>query len=216
MTDYSIARENMIESQVRPNGITDHRIIAALAGLAREDFVPESRRPVAYVDEDVELIPGRYLVEAMAFARLVQLAEIKPGDRVLHIGAGSGYGSAVLSQLAGSVTALECDSGLAAQARANLADRGNLAVVEGPLQEGWKAAAPYDVILIEGRAGEVPQAVQAQLANGGRLAAVVGDRPVAKAQLLTVHGDATAVRSAFDASVAMLPGLEAKRPAFVF
>ena len=113
MTDYSAARENMIESQVRPNGITDHRIIAAMEGLAREAFVPELRKAVAYVDEDVQLTPSgelgpaRYLIEAMAFARLVQLAAIKPADKVLHVGAASGYGSAVLAKLAAQVVAVE-------------------------------------------------------------------------------------------------------------
>ena len=135
MTDHAIARENMIESQVRPNGITDHRIIAAMSGLARENFVPESRQSIAYVDEDIELAPGRYLIEAMAFAKMLQLAEIKAGDRVLHVGAASGYGSAVLSELAVSVVALECDSALAGQCRANTDSCGNVTVAVAEISE---------------------------------------------------------------------------------
>jgi protein-L-isoaspartate(D-aspartate) O-methyltransferase len=222
MTDYTLARENMIESQVRPNGITDHRIIDAMAGLAREAFVPDSRRPVAYVDEDIPLTDGaggeprRFLVEAMAFARLVQLAEIKAEDKVLHVGAASGYGTAVLARMAGQVVAVESDGGLASQARERLAGSGNVTVVEGPLGEGCKAEAPYDVILIEGRVGEIPQALIAQLGDGGRLVTVVGEGDVGKAEVLTRSGGSVAVRQAFDASIAPLPGFARRRPAFVF
>lgn len=216
MTDYRIARENMIESQVRPNGITDHRIIDAMAGLAREDFVPAQRKSIAYVDEDIELVPGRYLIEAMAFAKLVQLAEIKPGDSVLHVGAASGYGTAVLAKLANRVVALESDAGLCGLLRHRVADLGNVKVVEGPLDAGAASDGPFDVIVVEGRAGEIPQKLLGQLANDGRLVAVTGEQDVGKAQVWTSHGGSVAVRAAFDASVAALPGLAKKRPAFVF
>ena len=216
MTDYALARDNMIESQVRPNGVTDHRIIDSMAGIAREDFVPEQRRSVAYVDEDVEIAPGRFLIEAMAFAKLLQLAEIRPTDRVLHIGAGTGYGSAVIAPLAGSVTALECDSGLAGKARSNLVAYPAVVVAEGALEAGWPAAAPYDVIIIEGRVGEVPQALLQQLADNGRLVAVAGEGDVSKAMIWTAQGGGFAKRPAFDASVSPLPGFARKRPAFVF
>ncbi len=134
MIDFAAARTNMIESQVRPNGITDRRIIAAMEGLAREEFVPADRRAVAYVDEDVPLAAShgrRYLIEAMAFARLLQHAAVKPTDRVLTIGAGTGYGAAVLAQLSQSVTALESDPALAAEARRNLAGTPGVKLVEG-------------------------------------------------------------------------------------
>lgn len=222
MTDFAAARLNMIESQVRPNGITDHRIIAAMAGLAREDFVPASRRAVAYMDGDVALGEtgqgrnGRYLIEAMAFARLVHLAAIRPSDRILHVGAATGYGSAVLAQIGVSVTALECDADLAGRARTNLAGAAGVSVVEGALAEGWTQGAPYDVIVVEGRIPEVPASLLGQLADGGRLVAVVGEGEVAKAQLVTVSGASAAMRNAFDASVAALPGFTRKKPAFVF
>lgn len=222
MTDFSAARVNMIESQVRPNGITDHRIIAAMAALAREDFVPASRRAVAYMDGDVPLSEtgqgrsGRYLIEAMAFARLVHLAAIRAEDRILHIGAATGYGSAVLARLGAAVVALESDAGLVAQARQRLAGLGHVTVAEGALADGWKQGAPFDVILVEGRIAEVPAALLAQLADGGRLVAVVGETEVAKAQVITVSGKTAAVRSAFDATVAALPGFAKKKAAFVF
>ena len=222
MTDYAAARENMIESQVRPNGITDHRIIAAMAGLAREDFVPEERKAVAYMDADVllsEAGPGgtaRYLIEAMAFARLVHLAVIRPTDKILHVGAATGYGSAVLIQLGDRVVALESDAELAGRARKNLAGEPKVKLVEGRLAEGSKADGPFDVIMVEGRVGEIPAGLLAQLADGGRLVAVVGEGDVAKAHVWTRSGAASAVRTAFDASIAALPGFARKVPAFVF
>jgi protein-L-isoaspartate(D-aspartate) O-methyltransferase len=185
--------------------------------LSREDFVPDACRAVAYMDEDVPLgVPGRYLMEAMAFARLVQLAEVKPGDKVLCVGAGSGYGAAVLARLAQAVVAVEADARLAARARENLKNLGQVKVVEGRHAAGSPADAPFDVIVIEGRAGEVPQALLDQLAPGGRLVAVVGETDVARMRVYARGTGGLTMREAFDASVSALPGLEKKRPAFVF
>ncbi len=216
MTDFNIARANMVESQVRPNGITDPRIIAAMAAIPRENFVPAARRDIAYVDDDLEIAPGRYLTEPMVFARLVQLAEIKPRDKVLHVGAATGYGTAVLARMAARVVALESDATLAAMARNNLAGESGVSIAEGPLAAGCKAEAPFDVIVIEGRVAEVPEALFAQLADGGRLVAVVGDGEAAKAGIWTVKGKARGLRTAFDAASPALPGFAKKQPAFVF
>jgi protein-L-isoaspartate(D-aspartate) O-methyltransferase len=222
MTDYTAARINMVESQVRPNGITDRRIIAAVEQIPRELFVPESRRAVAYMDEDVPLDPAdtaagpRALIEVMAFARMLQHAMIKPTDKVLVVGAGTGYGAAVIATLAEHTVALECDVGLAAAARRNLAGSANVMVVEGPLESGFAAGEPYDVIIAEGRIEEVPQAWLGQLADDGRLIAVVGEADMAQACIYSKSGTATAVRKVFDASVTALPGLKKKKPAFVF
>lgn len=216
MTNFALARENMIESQVRPNGVTDHRIIDSMSRIAREHFVPESRRPIAYVDEDIEIAPGRYLIEAMAFAKMLQLAEIRPTETVLHVGAGTGYGSAVLSGLAARVVALESDAGLAALARANLASYKTVEIVDGALDQGWASAAPYGAIVVEGRIGEAPRQLLAQLGPDGRLVAVVGDGDVSKATIWTAHGGVIMMRAAFDASVAALPGFARKTPAFAF
>ncbi len=222
MTDYAAARLNMIESQVRPNGITDRRIIAALEQIAREDFVPESRRPVAYVDEDVPLTSShsasgpRCLIEVMAFARMLQQAMVKPADKVLVVGAATGYGAAVLSALGSQVVAVECDPALAAEARKNLSHLANVKVIEGKLEAGAKTDSPFDVIIVEGRVAEVPQTLISQLGEGGRLVAVVGEAEMARANVYTVSGTAVAVRGVFDASVAALPGFEKKKPAFVF
>ena len=222
MTDFRLARENMVESQVRPNGITDRRIIDAMASIKREDFMPAGQRELAYVDDDVEIAPGsdgqppRSMIEPMALARLVQLAAIKATDKVLHIGAATGYGTAVIAQLASKVRALESDTRLTAALRHNLAPYHNVEVVEGPLTTGHASGAPYDIIFIEGRVGEVPEMLFSQLAEGGRLVAVAGEADMAKASLWTVSGQSQSRRAAFDASVAMLPGFAKRRPAFVF
>ena len=222
MTDYAAARTNMIESQVRPNGITDRRIIAAMEAIAREDFVPESRKAVAYVDEDVLLVPAagaaapRYLIEAMAFARMLQQAAVKPSEKVLVVGAASGYGAAVIAALAAKVVALESDAGLVAQARVNLRHFTNVKLIEGTLEAGVRSEAPFDVIVLEGRVANVPQTLLDQLGDGGRLIGVVGETEMAKACVYTSTGGAIATRDIFDASVAALPGFVKKRPAFVF
>lgn len=222
MTDLDAARLNMVESQVRPNGITDRRIIAAMEQVRREDFVPERMRALAYMDEDVPLEPEssgldrRALIEAMAFARLLQHAAIKPSDRVLLVGAGTGYGAAVVSQIAADVVALECDPGLVRTAKRLLSAVANVQVAEGSLAAGFEVGKPYDVIVFEGRAEEVPESLLEQLAEGGRLAAVVGEADLAKGKIYTRSGKALAMRDVFDASVTALPGLRKKKPAFVF
>ncbi len=222
MTDFTAARLNMVESQVRPNGITDRRIIAAIESVPRENYVPESRRPLAYMDEDVTLDASdrsagrRALIEVMAFARMLQQAAIKPTDKVLVVGAETGYGAAVISQIADKVVALECDAGLFALAKANLAGRANVTLVQGPLAAGVAADQPYNVILLEGRAEEVPQALIDQLADDGRLVAVVGERETSQACVYSRAGASVAVRQAFDASVTALPGMKKLKPAFVF
>lgn len=217
MSEFAVARENMIESQVRPNGITDRRITLAMSRLPREEFVPASCRAVAYMDEDVPLgVAGRYLVEPMALARLVQLAEVKPGDKVLCVGAATGYGAAVLAELASQVVALEQEPQLAEVARKNLQGHSTVKVIEGQLAAGCPSEAPFDVIVIEGRVQDVPEGFLQQLAPGGRLVAIVGETDMARSRVYTSTVKGLAVRDAFDASVAALPGFEKKRPAFVF
>jgi protein-L-isoaspartate(D-aspartate) O-methyltransferase len=216
MTNFAAARHNMVESQVRPNGITDHRIIDAMAQVKREDFVPAGRKTIAYLDEDVQLKEGRFLIEPMAFARMIHLALIKPTDRVLVVGAGTGYGAKVISMLAKSVVALESDSELAGLAREFLAGATNVEVVEGSLAAGHAAGAPYDVIIVEGRIAAVPESLFAQLANEGRIVAAVGNTDVSKMQIATLTDGHRSSRSAFDVSIASLPGFVIEKAAFVF
>ena len=211
----------MVESQVRPNGITDHRIIDAMAQVRREDFVPASHKDIAYLDEDVLIKAdargeARYLIEPMAFARMIHLATIKPTDRVLVVGAGSGYGAKIISMLAAQVTALESDDALAGMARELLSDCSNVEVVVGPLAAGHAGSGPYDVIVIEGRIAEVPESLIAQLKDEGRIVAAIGMFDVARINLLTVTGGHRSSRGAFDVTIAPLPGFAVAKLPFVF
>jgi protein-L-isoaspartate(D-aspartate) O-methyltransferase len=216
MKNFAAARHNMVESQVRPNGITDHRIIDAMTQVKREDFVPAERKTIAYLDEDVQLKEGRFLIEPMAFARMIHLALIKPTDKVLVVGAGTGYGAKVISMLAKSVVALESDPDLLALARGFLAGAGNVEVVEGGLAAGHAAGAHYNVIIVEGRIAAVPESLFAQLANEGRIVAAIGNTDVSKMQIATITDGHRSSRSAFDVSVAPLPGFVVEKAAFVF
>ncbi len=222
MIDFATQRLNMVESQVRPNGVTDTRAIAALAAVPREEFVPEARRTMSYMDEDIAIGETggarRYLMEPMAFARLLQHAAILPDDVVLDVGTGTGYSAAVLSHLAQSVIAIEADAGLAAEATENLGRLGigNAVVMQGDHAAGLPAEAPFSVIVIEGRVPLVPEALLAQLGDGGRLVAVVGNRPVSRAMVYTRHGSSISARQVFDASVPPLTGIEEPAPGFTF
>jgi protein-L-isoaspartate(D-aspartate) O-methyltransferase len=223
MMDFAQARANMIESQVRTNGVTDPRVIATMALVPREIFVPGPRRAFAYMDEDVEIVaasadgPARHLMEPMTFARLVHLLGLEATDEVLDVGCASGYSTAVLARIAARVTGLEANADLAAEARANL-DRlgiGNAEIIVGEHAAG-AVGRTFDAVLINGRIPEVPDRIAAWLKDGGRFAAVVGERDVGKAVLHTRAGSAISVRAAYDASVAPLPGFTVSRPGFTF
>lgn len=215
--DYAAARRNMVESQLRPNKVTDPAILDALGSLPRELFVPDTLRSVAYVDEDVPLGNGRFLMEPMILGRLLELAAIRPSDAALLVGAGLGYSAAVLARLAARVVALESDGEFAQLAAGRLRTLGisNVAFVEGALSEGAPRQAPFAVILFDGAVERIPPALVQQLADGGRLVAVVRDASIGRATLLTTRGGIVASRAMFDAAVPRLPGFE-PAPAFVF
>lgn len=217
MIDFASARKQMVDTQLLPNKVTDARVIDAMSNVPREAFVPESRRGVAYVDEDVPVAPGRYIIEPMVFARLLQAAAISNMDAVLDIGCATGYSAAVLSRLAGVVVAVEEDAGLAASASASLAALGaeNAAVITAPLRAGYAAQAPYDVIVVEGAVEEMPAALLDQLGEGGRLVAVLAGRGIGKATLFTRSAGVVGQRQLFDAGLPPLPGF-AREAGFVF
>ncbi len=218
MPDYATARLNMVENQIRPNRVTDERVLAAIAAVPRERFVPKRLHGNAYVDQDIALGDGRYLMEPVVFARLLQAAAIGPGDVVLDIGCGTGYSTAVLGKLAGTVVALESDAALAKEAIEALTelDVDNTAVVEGPLDEGYPRQAPYDVIVLGGSVDAVPDAITDQLIEGGRLVAVVNVAPsVGNIELIHRLYGALSRRLLFDAAVPVLPGYAAEH-GFVF
>lgn len=220
--DFATLRRNMIEGQVRPNRVTDERLLDAMGTIPRELFVPKARRALAYADEAVEIAPGRYLMEPMLAARLIEAAAIRPTDAVLLIGAGSGYLAAVLARLAPAVVALESDPELVKEAGRRLSEVGadTVAVIEGALTFGYPRQAPYDVIVFDGAVEDIPQTILSQLADGGRLVSIVA-RPGSytlrggKAVVMTRVGDAFARREAFDGGTPVLPEF-ARKPAFVF
>ncbi len=184
------ARDYMVDGQVRPNKVIDPRIIRAMRSLPRERFVPPQAQAIAYVDDDVPLGGGRYLTEPMVIARLVQLARIRDGDRVLVVGAGSGYGAALAAACGGRVTALEQDPALLAIARPLLAALApGVVVMEGPLDQGLPG--PWDVILIDGAVRDVPAALAALVPVGGRLVTVI-DRNGTGQGVLAERGSAAA------------------------
>jgi len=218
MTEFGAARVHMIESQLRPGKVIDARVLGAFAGIRRELFVPEHLRAVAYVDEDLPLGRGRYLMEPMVAARLLQAATIERTDTVLIVGAGTGCEAALAGALARSVVALEEELELARCAREALVEHSIAAVsvVEGPLDQGYRPRAPYDVMLFGGAVAEVPSEIDSQLAEGGRLLAVVKSaNGIGRAILRTKTGGVMAQRVLFDAATPLLPGLLPK-PAFVF
>jgi len=218
MTEFGATRTHMIESQLRPGKVIDARVLGAFAGIRRELFVPEHLRAVAYVDEDLPLGRGRYLMEPMVAARLLQAAAIERTDAVLIIGAGTGYEAALAAALARSVVALEEEPELARHAREALVEHSvaSVSVVEGPLSQGYRPRAPYDAVLFCGAVAEVPSEIDSQLAEGGRLLAVVkSTNGIGRAILRTRTGGVMAQRVLFDAATPFLPGFLPK-PAFVF
>jgi protein-L-isoaspartate(D-aspartate) O-methyltransferase len=225
MIDFAAARRTMVESQLRPDKVTDRRLLAAMGELPRERFLPPSRQPLAYMDAAPEVWPAidgalpRYLLAPVMLARLIQLANVEDTNSVLDIGCATGYSTAVLSRLGSTVTAVEVEPELAAAARANLAALGigNATVVDGALPDGAPDAGPFDVILIDGAVAEVPQTLLAQLKDGGRLVAIIAGsqgRPgQPKASLVVkVDGETSGVIH-FDANAKPLPGF-APAPCF--
>ena len=215
--DYATARQHMVDSQIRTNKVTDERLIEAIRSLPRERFVPEAARARAYVDDDVQIAPGRYLMEPMVAARLIQAAEAKPGDIALVVGAATGYAAALLARMTNTVVALESDAALAQRASLVFGELSidNAAVVEGPLDAGCVKHAPYNILYLDGAVEQVPAALSGQLADGGRMVGVLLDRGVGRATLWVKSGSALSRRVLFDANVASLPGFAA--PArFVF
>lgn len=216
MFDSARARVNMVEGQVRPADVTSPELIEALLDVPRERFVPPGLEAQAYLDGEIEIAPGRALPRPLVLARLIQSARVTRSDRVLDVGCGLGYSSAVLARLAGSVVALEEDAALARQAQAALAANGAGAVevVCGPLTAGWPAAAPYDLILLNGATEIVPETLGRQLKPDGRLLCMVGRGPTQGTIFRPAEGRLVG-RSIFDAGAPILPGFIAP-PAFVF
>jgi protein-L-isoaspartate(D-aspartate) O-methyltransferase len=207
--DYAAARQHMIDSQIRTNKVTDPSVIEALAALPREAFVADAQKKLAYIDRPVAIGAGRRMTEPMVLARLLQVAHLKATDSALVVGAGTGYSAAILSRLVKKVVALESVPELAERAKSILAQLSvtNVTVATGDLTAGRPGDGPYDFILVDGAAELVPEALTAQLADRGRLAAVIKDHGVVGRGTLFVKADGVvSQRAIFDADAEVLPG----------
>jgi protein-L-isoaspartate(D-aspartate) O-methyltransferase len=215
MLDSVQQRANMVATQLRTNDVTDARLIKAILAVPRERFAPGSLAALAYMEGCIPLGKGRVLLDLRAFGKLAQLAAIGPGDRVLDVGCGTGYSTAVLSELAAEVIGLEQDRDLAAAATENLRGFANAEVACGHLADGLAAKAPFDVIFLNGAVETAPDTLLQQLRNGGRLVGIVRDGAAGHARVYLRHEGAIGERSAFDATVPVLPGFE-RSPSFAF
>ena len=210
LTDFATLRATMVASQLRTVGVNDPEVVAAMSAVAREGFVPPGREAFAYADAAVPLGGGRALMEPLVTGLLLTHARIERHERVLLIGAGTGYSAALIGRLADSVTAVESDAGLAATARAN-----GVTVVEAPLVEGSPDGGPYDLIYFDGAIEQLPAALVAQLKPGGRVAAVIREAGVGRAKVGGVVGDTVVGAGVIEVSAPLLPGF-ARVAEFVF
>ena len=198
---FELARFNMIEQQIRPWEVLDARVLALLAQVRREDFAPPAHRALAFTDMELPLthpaVHGQVMLAPRVEARLLQDLAIKPTDKVLEVGAGSGHMAALIAGLAQRVVSLEIDDGLARMARENLQRAGiantSVRLADATAQDfaACRSEAPWDVIVLSGSVAEVPSALLSLLAPGGRLMAIVGQEPMMRATLITRTGDAT-------------------------
>lgn len=216
--DFALARQNMVEGQIRTNRVTDQYLVDALEELPREAFVPDDLKELVYIDEDLTVAPGRILMEPMIMARLIQESHIENTDLCLVIAAATGYEAAVIAKLAGAVVAIESQEDLIAAATQNLVDQGGdtVSVMAGELGEGQADQGPYDVIFVNGGVGELPAALIDQLAEGGRLLYVQDfAKGTGKAMLVTKNNTIVSETELFDANIPALPEFAVK-PAFNF
>ena len=215
MPDFATRRTMMVDTQVRPSDVTRFPIIEAMLHVPREHFVPESRREAAYLGENLYLAPGRVMLEPRTLAKLLEGLDVQPGERVLDLGTGLGYGAAVLASLGAEVAALEEDPALAQAAAIALASEGaGVRVQQGPLVAGAPALAPFDVILVEGAVEVVPDAILAQLKEDGRIGALFSEENLGIARIGRKEAGLVSWRYAFNAGAPVLPGFE-RAAAFV-
>jgi protein-L-isoaspartate(D-aspartate) O-methyltransferase len=215
MIRFDDARKLMVASQLRPSGVNDPRVIEAMARVPREAFVPVDRKAMAYSDRPIPLIGGREMNAPLITGRLLTELRVTAADRVLLIGAATGYGAALLAALAKHVTAVEEQPVLAEMSRATLANFPNVDVIESRLAAGHGAGAPYDVVMIDGAVERVPQTIVGQIADGGRLGAGLIEDAVCRLVLGRKIGAAFGTSAFEDGDAVMLPGF-ARAPAFTF
>lgn len=201
--DFRAARSAMVDSQLRPQGVTDPRVLKAMGEVERERFLPPETRPLAYVDRAVRIGNGRFMAAPAMLGQLLTQMAPEPGQKALVVGAGSGYSAAVLAAMGLDVVALESDGELAVLAR-----NAKVKLVEGPLVEGCAAAAPYDQILIDGAVSFIPDAIVDQLADGGRLGGALIVGGVSRLIVGRKAGGAFGYLSIGDFGAPALPGFD--------
>ena len=204
--DFTAARASMIDTQLRPQGVSHRPLVEAMAVVEREEFVAGDAKPLAYVDRSVPMGAGRLMSGPVVTGLL--LTEMAPvaGERALVVGCGTGYSAAVLRTIGLEVTGLECSPELARRARELGID-----VVEGPLEDGWKKGAPYDLILIDGAIEHIPDAIIAQLTDHGRLGTALIDRGICRLAVGRRAGKGFGLHSIADSGAAALPGFSKPR-----
>jgi len=223
MMNFETAREKMVECQIRTTDVTAHPVISAFLSVPREAFLPAGLKPLAYIDEDIQVkpataeSPARYMMEPSPLAKLIQLVEVSKKDVVLVVGTGEGYAAAVLSLLAQSVVGIDSDEDLVQSASDNFLELGydNAAAVVGDLTAGYPSEAPYDVIFVNGAVEYIPDALLEQLRDGGRLVCVEGAGNAARAKIYRRDGDVFSEFLSFNAAVKPLPGFTREK-AFEF
>ena len=188
--DYAQARHNMVEQQIRPWNVPDQRVLETISQIPREAFVPREFLNLAYAEINIDLGHGQVMMTPAVEARLLQAAGVHADDKILEIGTGSGYFTALLATMGGHVYSVEIIPELQQRAREHLAGQGidNVTLEEGDGACGWSRYAPYDLIVITGSLPLLPESFQQSLAPGGRLIAIVGESPVMEAHLITAEG----------------------------
>ena len=199
--DFAAAREAMVESQLRPQGVTDRGTLDAMARVERERFLPSHTRPLAYVDRAVAIGDGRFLAAPAVLGQLLTQMMPQRGERALVIGAGTGYSAAVLAEIGLDVVAIESNPSLVAAGK-----QLGVGIIEAPLEGGFAKGAPYDLILIDGAVETIPDAIIDQLADGGRLGTALVDRAITRLVVGRKAGGAFGILSFGDAGVPALPG----------
>ena len=210
MIDFQSRRVMMVDTQVRPSDVTKFPIIDAMLSVPREVYVPRDKREAAYMGENIALRPGRVVLEPRTLAKLLDALDIQPDEMVLDLGCGLGYSTAVLARMAEAVVAVEDDSAMAAEAQQRLSEQGvdNAAVVTGPLAEGAAKHGPYDVIIVEGGVASVPEALLAQLKEGGRIGCIFMEGSLGVARIGHKGAQGLNWRYAFNASAPIVAGFE--------
>jgi protein-L-isoaspartate(D-aspartate) O-methyltransferase len=216
MSEFASRRMMMVDTQVRPSDVTKFPIIDAMLHVPREVYVPRDKREAAYIGENVEIAPGRVLLDARTLAKMLDALDIQPNELVLDLGCGLGYSAAVMARLAETVVAVEEDEALAAEAQRVLSEEGvdTAVVVTAPLAAGAAKHGPYDVITIEGGIEVLPEAIAAQLKEGGRIAAVFLDGALGTVRIGHKIDGRISWRFAFNAAAPVLAGFQ-RRQGFV-